>query len=99
VQQTGGIAPTTCSGNACGVNYAMAYCAINAPNGLMVNGTTGTAGRQQYAWQFGSKHAGAGGANFLFCDGSVRFIRNDIDYVTVFQALATPEGGEVPANY
>jgi len=97
VQQTGGVGPTSCSGNACGVNYCIAYCAINAPNGQMISGTTGTAGYQQYAWQFSSKHGT--GANFVFCDGSVRFLSQSIDYVTVFQALATPEGGETPANY
>jgi len=97
VQQTGGVGPTSCSGNACGVNYCIAYCAINAPNGRMVSGTTGTSGDQQYAWQFSSKHSG--GANFVFCDGSVRFLSDSIDYVTVLQALATPEGGEVAGNY
>ncbi len=93
VQQTGGVGPTTCGGSQCGVNYCIAYCGINAPNGRMINGTTGTAGDGTYAWQFGSKHSG--GANFVFCDGSVRFLRDNIDYVNVFQCLATPEGGEV----
>jgi len=98
VQQSGGVGPTTCSGSACGVNYCVAYCGINAPNGLMVSGTTGTGGQQQYAWQFGSKHSG--GANFVFCDGSVKFLSETMDYVKVFQVLATPEGGETPqGNY
>jgi prepilin-type N-terminal cleavage/methylation domain-containing protein/prepilin-type processing-associated H-X9-DG protein len=96
VQQSGGVGPTTCSGNACGINYCIAYCAINGPNAQMVSGTTGTAGRQTYAWQFGSKHTS--GANFVFCDGSVKFLKDSIDYVNVFQALATPEGGETPTG-
>jgi prepilin-type N-terminal cleavage/methylation domain-containing protein/prepilin-type processing-associated H-X9-DG protein len=96
VQQTGGVGPTTTSGNAVGLNYAIAYCAINAPNARMVSGTTGTAGDNTYAWQFGSRHSG--GANFVFCDGSVRFLRNNIDYVRVYQCLATPEGGEVASE-
>ena len=98
VQQTGGVGPTSCSGNACGVNYVIAYSSINGQYNQMVNGTTGTAGRQNYAWQFASKHSG--GANFVFCDGSVKFLRDNLDYVAVFQCLATPEGGETPAgNY
>ena len=86
VQQSGGTDITT----------AFNYCSINAPNGRLVSGTTGVAGNYTYAWQFGSKHTG--GANFVFCDGSVRFLKDNIDYVSVFQALATPEGGEVVAN-
>jgi prepilin-type N-terminal cleavage/methylation domain-containing protein/prepilin-type processing-associated H-X9-DG protein len=35
-----------------------------------------------------------GGANFLFCDGSVRFIKELVGF-KVFQALATRQGGEV----
>jgi prepilin-type N-terminal cleavage/methylation domain-containing protein/prepilin-type processing-associated H-X9-DG protein len=99
VQQTGGVVDTTCSGSACGVNYCIAYCGINAPNGKMITPTsTGTGSMQQYAWQFSSYHPG--GANFLFCDGSVKLLSNSIAYVTVFQALASPEGGEVPTgNY
>jgi len=98
VQQTGGVTTGTCSGSACGINYCIAYCGINAPNAQMVSGTTGTAGYQQYAWQFGSKHTG--GANFVFCDGSVKFLRSTIDYVSVYQCLATPEGGETASgNY
>jgi prepilin-type N-terminal cleavage/methylation domain-containing protein/prepilin-type processing-associated H-X9-DG protein len=40
-----------------------------------------------------SNHAG-GGANFALCDGSVRFLPN-ITSLTVLQALATRNGGEV----
>jgi prepilin-type N-terminal cleavage/methylation domain-containing protein/prepilin-type processing-associated H-X9-DG protein len=35
-----------------------------------------------------------GGANFLFADGSVRFIKEQVGF-TIFQALATRAGGEV----
>jgi len=97
-QATGGVGPTTCGGSACGINYCIAYCGINAPNAQMVSGTTGTNGQFQYAWQFGSKHTN--GANFVFCDGSVHFLNSSIDYVNVFQCLATPEGGEpIGGNY
>ncbi|WP_435011171.1 DUF1559 domain-containing protein [Tundrisphaera lichenicola] len=35
-----------------------------------------------------------GGANFLMADGSVRFIRDNIE-AKVFRAMSTPDGGEV----
>jgi len=50
----------------------------------------------QYAWQFGSKHSG--GANFLMCDGSVRFIKDQIDYQLAFMPMATPNGGDLITN-
>jgi prepilin-type N-terminal cleavage/methylation domain-containing protein/prepilin-type processing-associated H-X9-DG protein len=49
-----------------------------------------------YAWTFSSYHSG--GANFVFCDGSVKFITNAIPYATFF-ALNTRAGGEVLGNY
>jgi len=75
------------------INTATAYCSINGPNGRLASGLTDSRASWTYAWQFGSKHTG--GANFVFCDGSVRFLSNNIDYISVFQALATPEGAEV----
>jgi prepilin-type N-terminal cleavage/methylation domain-containing protein/prepilin-type processing-associated H-X9-DG protein len=99
VQQSGGVGPTTCSSNGvCGINYCIAYCGINGQNGRTINNWTDSRAPYTYAWQFGSKHPG--GANFVFCDGSVKFLRDSIDYVNVFQCLATPEGAEVPVgNY
>ena len=91
VQQSGGITTGNCLNSACGVDYCISYCGINGPYGKNA-GSTGTAALQQYAWQFGSRHTG--GANFVFCDGSVKFIRNSVDYVGVLQVIATPEGGE-----
>jgi prepilin-type processing-associated H-X9-DG protein len=41
---------------------------------------------------FGSYHPG--GANFAFCDGSVRFLKSATD-LKVLSALATRSGGEV----
>jgi prepilin-type N-terminal cleavage/methylation domain-containing protein/prepilin-type processing-associated H-X9-DG protein len=77
---------------------AYAYCGINAPCGQLIYGYTDMRATYQYAWQFSSKHTG--GANFLFCDGSVKTLKDSIDYVNVFQALATPEGAETPSgNY
>ena len=44
-----------------------------------------------YAWGFGSWHTGV--TNFVFCDGTVRPVRDGMD-INVFFALVTPEGGE-----
>lgn len=44
---------------------------------------------------FGSSHSG--GANFLFCDGSVRFLPNNVD-AQLFRALFTTAGNE-PVNW
>lgn len=46
--------------------------------------------------QFYSLHAGRG-ANFLFADGHVQFLKATMDYRT-YQALATRAGGEVISN-
>jgi prepilin-type N-terminal cleavage/methylation domain-containing protein/prepilin-type processing-associated H-X9-DG protein len=43
-------------------------------------------------WGFHSRHPG--GANFAFCDGSARFITDEIDLDT-YRALATIDGGEL----
>jgi prepilin-type N-terminal cleavage/methylation domain-containing protein/prepilin-type processing-associated H-X9-DG protein len=52
------------------------------------NSPSGLAHADQY-WSF---HPG--GANFLFTDGSVRFIKEQVGF-GIFQALATRQGGEV----
>ena len=71
------------------------------------NNTTGTcaippnlmhasAGNILWSWEnnesFRSRHPG--GLHFAFADGSVRFIREDIE-LAVYRALATIQGGEV----
>jgi prepilin-type N-terminal cleavage/methylation domain-containing protein len=43
-------------------------------------------------WSFGSKHEGGG--FFLFCDGQVRFLSENID-ATTYRALSTPRGNEL----
>jgi prepilin-type N-terminal cleavage/methylation domain-containing protein/prepilin-type processing-associated H-X9-DG protein len=42
--------------------------------------------KRQYAWQWGSYHPG--GAQFVYCDGSVKFHSETIDYYNVFIFLA-----------
>lgn len=49
-----------------------------------------------YAWGFGSKHTGV--TNFVLLDGSVRGIRDNINYLT-FRYLGTPDGGEVVSDF
>ncbi len=45
---------------------------------------------------YGSHHSG--GANFVMCDSSVKFISETVDQ-TIFQALGTTEGREVIGEY
>jgi prepilin-type N-terminal cleavage/methylation domain-containing protein/prepilin-type processing-associated H-X9-DG protein len=48
----------------------------------------------QFNWGFGSWHTG--GANFLYCDGSVHFLVDSMSFAT-FQAMNTINGGEIAA--
>jgi prepilin-type N-terminal cleavage/methylation domain-containing protein/prepilin-type processing-associated H-X9-DG protein len=69
---------------------------VNFPWGGVVDGQTGLAAQLQYAWGFGSWHPA--GANFLFCDGSVRFLPDSISF-PIFQALNTAYGGETVTDW
>lgn len=68
---------------------------INYPYGACPGQSSGTP-RCQYAWGFGSWHTG--GANFVFCDGSVHFLPDGITY-PVLVALSTANGGEVISEW
>jgi prepilin-type N-terminal cleavage/methylation domain-containing protein/prepilin-type processing-associated H-X9-DG protein len=57
----------------------------------------GDSRKRVYAWVFSSNHTG--GANFVMCDGSVKFLRNNLDY-TVFCALNyISDGTTLASNY
>ncbi len=62
--------------------------------GVMFNTTVGTpADLTARLGAFRSDHAN--GANFLFADGSVRFLNNGSIALTTYQALGSRDGGEV----
>jgi prepilin-type N-terminal cleavage/methylation domain-containing protein/prepilin-type processing-associated H-X9-DG protein len=44
--------------------------------------------KQQYAWVFGSYHPG--GVQYVLCDGSVKFIGDNVDYDRIFVGLNRP---------
>lgn len=61
------------------------------PNYPYGNCSGSTTQKCQYAWGFGSYHTGI--TNFVMCDGSVRGIRDSVDFTT-FKAAVTPSNGE-----
>jgi prepilin-type N-terminal cleavage/methylation domain-containing protein/prepilin-type processing-associated H-X9-DG protein len=63
----------------------------NYPYGNCSGRSSASSVKCQYAWGFGSWHAG--GTNFVFGDGSVKLIADNINYLT-FRYLGTPDGGE-----
>jgi prepilin-type N-terminal cleavage/methylation domain-containing protein/prepilin-type processing-associated H-X9-DG protein len=60
------------------------------PNTPCVNGSTVSS----LTYYIGSRSAHPGGINAAFCDGSVHFIKNSINF-SVWQALFSQAGGEV----
>src|SRR5207249_400765 len=48
--------------------------------------------------QFGFRSHHAGGAGFLFGDGSVKFLKDSIDLTNVYRSLSTRVGAEIVAD-
>jgi prepilin-type N-terminal cleavage/methylation domain-containing protein/prepilin-type processing-associated H-X9-DG protein len=83
---TGYLPPPTATGAVhYSINYPYGKCPSQPTAGLIC----------QYAWGFGSWHLG--GANFVYCDGSVHFLSDTTNY-TVLHALATYKGGETVSS-
>jgi prepilin-type processing-associated H-X9-DG protein/prepilin-type N-terminal cleavage/methylation domain-containing protein len=83
-----------CLGSVLGYTDGPAYFNVNYPFGLYI-GTTPQSDPNyylQYCSTFGSWHPG--GANFLFGDGSVRFVQDRIG-LSLLQGLTTINGREV----
>jgi prepilin-type N-terminal cleavage/methylation domain-containing protein/prepilin-type processing-associated H-X9-DG protein len=66
-------------------NYPYGSCAPN----------TGSTRQCTYAWGFSSNHPGV--TNFVFCDGSVRSVRDSVNAIT-WRALGTPDAGDTMPN-
>src|SRR5262249_9232623 len=79
-----------------GFNFSLFNC-IQPPNGPHVMGCRADCSPGCWPEQNGPAMATSyhpGGCNFLFTDGSVKFIKNSINQ-TPYMALGTPNGGEV----
>ena len=84
------------SGSRWDVGYApdTRYNHVMPPNGQNCDGDSDDAGRQT-AYSASSRHPG--GANVLFCDGSVKFIKETVG-VQTWWALGTRAGNEVVSS-
>ena len=78
------LVPPTYAGNNVSINYQPYFQGGVFPNSIGQN------------WGPSSQHAG--GAHHLLCDGSVRFLSENLD-VNVYDALATRDGGEVVGEF
>ncbi|MGD9854292.1 MAG: DUF1559 domain-containing protein [Planctomycetaceae bacterium] len=76
------------------INYRMPYDFANAPGGGGSFDNSRAAIQRLNA--FGSQHTG--GAHFALCDGSVRFLSENIDQ-NVLRALSTRAGGEIVGEF
>jgi prepilin-type N-terminal cleavage/methylation domain-containing protein/prepilin-type processing-associated H-X9-DG protein len=59
----------------------------------------GCEAQDNWNFSFGFRSNHAGGAHFLFADGSVQFLSENIDHAGTYQALGTRAGGEVVGEF
>ena len=78
------LVPPTYAGNKVSINYQPYFQGGVFPNSI------------GQSWGPSSQHTG--GAHHLLCDGSVRFLSENLD-VNVYDALATRDGGEVVGEF
>lgn len=77
-----------------GTEYSELIGATNAPiNSALNPAIDGWRAELSY----GSYHAG--GAQFVLCDGSVRFISENVDLIAVLRAMVTRHGSEVVSEF
>jgi prepilin-type processing-associated H-X9-DG protein/prepilin-type N-terminal cleavage/methylation domain-containing protein len=76
------------------MNNPLALPAIDCNNGCTNSGTQPGA----YDTISGFRSAHSGGCNFLFCDGSVRFVTDAVSAAT-YRALSTMAGSDIPSDY
>jgi prepilin-type processing-associated H-X9-DG protein len=67
----------------------------NANSGVGCTPVPANAGKS-YAWVFNSAHPG--GAQFVFCDGSVQFLSQTLDYLTLCRLAFIHDGQPVQVN-
>jgi len=74
-----------------GYAQATRYVHVMPPNSLFCDGDDDDAGRQS---GYGASSGHPGGVNVLFCDGSVKFVKNSVSNIT-WWALGTRALGEI----
>ena len=75
-------------------------CPINYKNCKGEQGYSSSCAAENSAWScdMGFKSRHPGGAQFVFCDGSVHMLRDNIDYNT-YQRLGDRRDGQTVADY
>jgi prepilin-type N-terminal cleavage/methylation domain-containing protein/prepilin-type processing-associated H-X9-DG protein len=93
--------PPICSGVsrcwALGETCCSLYNHVSAPNGWTCGGIPFPGSMVNMAMDVPASSAHPNGVNILLCDGSARFVSNDID-LAIWRALGTRNGGDGPPS-